>query len=305
MRIGEPVAVDETPFVKEELILNDSMSSLTGWGPATYVDNGYVAGTIASDGQGFYPSSFGSVISPPMWQGPSMKKSLSESLQDFRLEALVELKNLTGQTGMIEIYLLDAANNVVGKIGIEDRYSARYETIAKARAGDINGKWIANETAKESEWWQDFNGILRMERIGNLWTVYFAVIKDGKHIHPRGSDGSLYILDVDNQFMSLVSQVQVSFRIYPNTTAVPMRVNNLKVYKINNPAENQIPYIAQAGDVIEIDHKSNSIQINGEDRKDLKDFGASFFALKKGGNLISYSPFSAVDLSIEWRERYR
>jgi hypothetical protein len=158
--------------------------------------------------------------------------------------------------------------------------------------------------ANVSKWWQDYSGIIRIERIGNLWTAYFSTIKDGKHTYPRGSDGSLYILDVDNQFMSLVSQVQVSFRIYPNTTAVPMRVNDLKVYKINNPTDNQIPYIAQAGDVIEIDHKLNSIQINGEDRKDLKDFGASFFALKKGSNLISYSPFSAVDLSIEWRERF-
>lgn len=104
--------------------------------------------------------------------------------------------------------------------------------------------------------------------------------------------------------MSLVSQVQVSFRIYPNTTAVPMRVNDLKVYKINNPEENQIPYIAQAGDVIEIDHQTNDIKVNGESKLYLKDFGASFFALKKGSNLISYSPFSSVDLSIEWRERF-
>lgn len=183
MRIGEPVSVEETPFIKEEIILSDSMSSLTGWGEPLMWIMAMLLG-IDSDGQGFYPSSFGTVIDPPMWQGPAMKKSLSQSLQDFRLEALVELKNLTGQTGMIEIYLLDAANNVVGKIGIEDR-SGRYETFAKARAGDINGKWIAAaETANVSKWWQDYSGIIRIERIGNLWTAYFSTIKDENILIP-------------------------------------------------------------------------------------------------------------------------
>jgi predicted phage tail component-like protein len=305
MRIGQPYEADTTPFQPETIILSDSMGTLVGWGEATSVDNGYVAGSIQTDGAAFYPESFGAVIEPKMFQGPSLKRSLSENVQDFRMDALIELKNLSGQTGILEIYLLDAANSVVGKIGVQDRYNATAETRAFARAGDnATGIFFANETARIREYWQDFDGILRIERIGNEWKAYFAVIKDGRHIHMRGSDGSLYYLDVDQKYMAQVAQVQVAFRIWPNSTPVPMKIKDIKIWRINQRTENRIPYIAHAGDVIEFNHQTNDIRINGESRIDLKDFGASYFPLEKGENIIQYGPADAVDLTIEWRERF-
>ena len=97
------------------------MGSLAGWSQAEYVDNGHIAGQIGIlGGYAFYPELVGMTVEEGKWQGPSMKKSLNEPIQDFKMEALIELRNgeaEPGETGMIEIYLLDAVGNVVGKVG--------------------------------------------------------------------------------------------------------------------------------------------------------------------------------------------
>ena len=83
-----------------------------------------------------------------------------------------------------------------------------------------------------------------------------------------------------------------------------MFVHRLTVWRLNTVKNEEIPYIAYPGDLIEIDHRTNDIRVNGESRPFLKDFGAHFFPLKKGANPIFYLPSSGIEINIEWRERF-
>jgi predicted phage tail component-like protein len=307
-QIGEDGEVDVPKVEPTELILHDPMTSLTGWSQAAFLDNGYISGNIKSDGAAFIPEAYGTIIDPPLWQGPSLKKSIGGALTNFRMEALVELQNSGSKTGMLEIYLLDSSNRTVGKIGIEDRFAVSEEIRAKARIGETDsGEWIASEAPNKVDYWKDFSGVLRIERYQNRWTVYFSPIdSNGNHVHPMGSDGRLTYFDSLGEFNSPITQVQVAFRIYPATTRAPMKVNDLKVWKLNPPSSEsrEVPYIADAGDVIEIDHYEDTIKKNGEIILGLKDFRSNFFPLKAGGNPITVLPSDVGDVTVSFRERY-
>lgn len=308
MRVGQPYTVTDTPVEAETIIFDDPLGSLNGWSQAEYVDNGHIAGEIGVDENGsFYPRLVGQVVEWGVWQGPSLKKSIGAELQDFKMEALVELRNgaaEAGETGMIEIYLLDAVGNIVAKAGVEDYSRTAVETHFKARVGDaLDGVWIASHRGKE---WVNFRGVVRLEREGRDWYAYTALVdKDtGVHSWRLGSKRNLHFYDSQAKYTNKIAQIQVSFRNFPDSPKVPMFVHRLQVWEKNTVKENEIEYIGYPGDLIEIDHTTNDIRVNGESRPFLKDFGASFFPLKKGPNPIFYLPSTGIELNVEWRERF-
>ncbi|CAM3678901.1 phage tail family protein [Aeromicrobium ponti] len=306
LQVGQEGEVDTTVVEPETIILHDTMATTTGWGQGTYVDNGYISGEIVSDGTSFYQSVYGTVIEPPNWQGGALKTSLSKALTNFKAEALVEMQNTGGKTGMIEIYFLDSANRTVAKIGIEDRYSATELIKAKARIGEVDtGKWIANEEPNKAEYWNDFKGVLRIERNQNLWQVYFSTIdENGNHTFPKGTNGILSYYDSQGTYGSPITQVQVSFRIYPNTNRATMKINDLKVWELNSVPVESVQYIADIGDVLEFDHYKNIIKKNGEIVLGMKNFTSNFFPLKPNNNSISVLPSDAGNVTLSFRERY-
>ena len=94
-------------------------------------------------------------------------------------------------------------------------------------------------------------------------------------------------------------------RTYGNTgTPNEIRIEHIKVTKLNKVEEDQTPYIAYPGDLITFDHKNADILINGESRADLKQLGASFFRLKKDENLLVVSPDDSFDVKCRYRPTY-
>jgi predicted phage tail component-like protein len=306
-QIGADIPVDKNSFNTNELILNDSMSSMTGWGQAGYVDNGYLAGEIRSDGSGLYPHLFGDGIFPAKWQGPSMKKSIGSPLQDFRMDVMVELFNKGYKTGMLEVYLLNSSNQTVAKIGIEDYFQTIEKIRAKVRIGAVeDDNWILSQGADKDDYWNNFKGILRLSRIGKHWTAYISTINSkGMHTYPLGSKGNIGYFDTEGLYQDPVTQVQIAFRMYPGTTRAEMKVNDLKIFKITKPPSiDDIPIFAKQGDVLEIDHYQNTIKKNGELLLGYKDFRSNFFTLKTGKNPITMLPSDAGDVTLSFRERY-
>jgi predicted phage tail component-like protein len=308
MRVGQPYTVDRTPVEAETVVFDDPLGSLNGWSQAEYVDNGHIEGEIGVDANGsFYPRLVGQVIEAGVWQGPSLKKSIGAELQDFKMEAIVELRNGAaepGETGMIEIYLLDAVGNIVGKVGIEDYSRTSVETHFKAKAGDaLEGVWFGDGRDKH---WENFFGAIRLEREGRDWYAYIGLIDKETRIRSwqLGSKRNVHFYDSQAKYQNKIAQIQVSFRIFPESPKIPMFVHRLTVWRLNTVKNEEIPYIAYPGDLIEIDHQTNDIRVNGESRPFLKDFGAHFFPLKKGANPIFYLPSSGIEMNIEWRERF-
>ncbi|WP_307341609.1 distal tail protein Dit [Caldalkalibacillus uzonensis] len=301
MMIGKPIDIDSIVVDEYELIKHDTMSTTTGWTTGDQVDGGIVTGEMVSQGNRFVASSFGTAQSG--WHGPALKTSLSETLQDFRVEALIENMNASG-VGRVEIYLLDVNNNAIAKMAMKDTSLSTPRNFGEIRAGGLSdGKYIIAESPITSSgrlMWNDFDGIVRVERVGNEWLAHIGKITDGRH-HSRRT---VRFTDIEEKYMQQVAQIQVHIATSGGHTPTQMSIKDIKVWKVNKLEDNEIPYIAHPGDVITFDHKSEELLINGEDRTELKDFGATYFKLKQGFNQLVVYPSDSFNVSVRYRERY-
>lgn len=303
MMIGEPIDVTEDiPFQKYERVFYTDASSLVGWTDGTYVDGGVVAGQMASNGTRFQASSYGTGNA---WHGPAIKQSLPEVLTDFRMESFISFYNgnLPMYVGRIEIYLLDANEQVVGKIAIKDTQNGQALTVGEVRAGSgSNSHFLINESGDRPGNWNNFSGQVRIERDGNVWRAYIAMVDTatGRHHTRRAATW----IDSENRLTRTVAQVQIHIGQYRTHQTPAGGVYSLSVYKINQQEEGT-PYIANEGDVITFDHNQNLILINGEPRKDLKNFGADYFKLQPGNNNIVVLPEGTFSTRIRYREPFK
>ncbi|WP_241475266.1 distal tail protein Dit [Priestia flexa] len=303
-RIGKVVNVEDYAVQREEIVLNDKLTTTTGWAKTEGSVNidGRATGDMKSDGYRFIAENFGTMTEG--WHGPFYKKSIGQTLTDFRLEAILELLN-TGEDkfGKVEVYLLDANNLPVCAVTIKDVDSAGKRIYANIRlgGGDVGFKdIISTHGEKESTFW-NFFGMLRIEKVGERWTGYVAKIdkETGQHT-ARAFE---LFNDRDKQFLRKPTQVGIYLAQYGSRKVASLRAEDVRVYKMNPLTENQIPYIVQAGDVVTLDHQKENILINGEERTDLKAFGAEFFHLERGDNVIvGYPP---LPIKAIWRERFK
>lgn len=298
--LGRPAAMTDTEVQREELVFQDNMGSTSSWVVPDYLDNGHIAGEMASDGTKFYAERYGHVVQPEAWQGPSLKRSIGASLQDFRMDALVTLNNVGYETGMVEIYLLDANNQTVAKIGVEDIWKQVSRVQGKFQLGRLNNRHQMYAQPVYPAGWNNYKGMLRIERVGNVYRPYWAKIEpDGRHVW---QSSTMRYVDHNNQYDSRITQVQVGIRVWPLHQPLDQSVDQIKVFRINQPQQStQIPYIAQAGDVIEIDTATHSIRKNGEVFL-INDLSSEFFSLLRGDNYINITPGVAqVEMTYERR----
>ncbi|MGF2617728.1 hypothetical protein FZC84_11880 [Rossellomorea vietnamensis] len=305
MRLGEPLSLEEIPAEREQLILHDTMQTTTGWATsAAGIIDGAVSGQMLADTYRFYVNDYGTGAG---WHGPARTKTVSQiPLTDFRIEAVVELLNTNRlNNGRIEIYLLNDLLEVVGKMAMKNVDRGSNRNYGEIRIGNstINHKLIEEFGATESTW-ENFYGLLRLQRNGTKWEAYIAQIDKDTGVHT--SRKYVAFEDFDDQFSKDVSAVAVHLGKYGTNSVTTNRIYDLKVFKVNNLTENQIPYIAYPGDLIEIDFSKSKILINGEDRKDLKDFGSRYFPLVPGVNILQIAPFTSLEnIEIEWRDRFK
>ncbi len=304
MLLGKPVPLGTAPAEERTRRFWSQADTLVGWTTPTTVENGIVSGVLSTNGYFFSASDYGPL--QQNWHGPARKTSLPEPIQDFTLEVVLDsiLNNLT-HAGRIEVALLDVNNVQVGKVMMWRPSAGTEENFAVLMAGNQSESHkIIDERGDRPSTWKEFrNGILRLTRIDNKWEAYLAV-RDrdtGKHTRARYKA----YMDVDRKYMNRIAQVQVYIAKSPQGPAMYMRVDDIKVYRWNTNLVNQIPYIAQPGDIITLDHKNDEILINGEDRTDLKAFGAEYFKLKPGPNQVVVDPSNSFQTSVEYRDRYR
>jgi phage-related protein len=302
MMVGKPLdEVNETPKQKLEVILEDNMTTTSGWTSAnTFVENGDVTGAFSSNGSYFYASNFGT---GDKWHGPALKKSLSEALQDFQIEFIVQFKSNGDpkKMGRIELIGLDANNQTICKLAMKDVYQGYAENHAEMRAGNISTgtRLIDGGPAKKDDW-DDFYGILRMSRTGNVWRAYVAVIDaNGKFVKSRSET----FTDHQNQYTAPITQVMIHIAQRGTISPADMRIHKIKVFKRNNLQDNEIPIIGRAGDVFEFDCEQAKIFKNGEIVE--FDLSSDFFTLKPGTNRIAILPSISGQREVTFRERYK
>jgi predicted phage tail component-like protein len=301
--IGKPQdEVSETKKQPLEVVMEDDMVTTSGWTSAnTYVENGDVTGSFSSGGSYFYVSNFGT---GSLWHGPALKKSLPEALQDFQIEFIVQFKSNGDpkKMGRIELIGLDANNQTICKLAMKDVYQGYAENHAEMRAGNIStGTRLIDGGPLKKDDWDDFYGMLRLSREGNIWRAYVAVIDSkGKHVKTRSET----FTDHKNQYMAPITQVMVHIAQRGTIAPADMKIHKVKVFKRNNLGANEIPVIARVGDVIEFDHESAMVYKNGEDFRTALDLSSDFFTLKPGTNRLSLLPEGVGNIEVTFRERF-
>lgn len=303
MRLGRPVNVDEYAGAPETRVLWDEMSTITGWLDTTFKPDGIVQaqGSIKSNGYSISPATLGT--STTNWHGPVKMKTLPEALTDFRIDLSAIIQNPDYKMmGRVEIYLLDENMNVAGKMAILDKSTASDGNYVELRAGDVNDNhFIVNERGDYWTTWLNFDGILRLSRVGNKWSAYVAKIKNGVHDARRTREW----IDLETKYTRKVKHIVMHFGAHTTKPVSPMFMTDLKVFKVNSLSGTTIPYIGEAGDKFTIDMK-RSLILKNEEPFTKKDFGARFFNLQPGDNAYVIGPSEAVDtVGVEWRSRYR
>lgn len=303
--LGRAATIEQTKFIPEELVFQDSMQSTQTWQAASEIDNGYIAGEIGVDSKGFYPRLFGNAIEPYNWQGPSLQRGIGTSLQDFKADIFIENLNTAAETGMLAVYFRDANGNKIANIGFGDAWTEKAENFGHGQLGNYNSGPRQDAYADYAAGWNNFSGVIRVIREDNVWRFYYAQLQpDGKHVwvHSRSR-----IADNARQFMAPVTSIQVAFRLWPASDRTNMHIKSIKIYKLNkreNNQETKAAFLAQAGDKFTIDTKQHLILKNGELATDMADLALLMFPFAKGQNALEVIPNGAVQVNARFKKAY-
>jgi predicted phage tail component-like protein len=299
--IGNPTSVTQQPFEREELMLWNPMESLVDWADTAAVEEGVITGNMTTTGYSFLAADYGTDAG---WHGPAKKTSIGSVLQDFQIDARIGQKGINGQVGSVEIAFLDASNNFVGKMLMTKRSANSVANYARVRAGSsANGHDIIHTRGSTESVWANFEGLIRVSRVGNIWSVYVAQI-DANGIH-HSRFGETWP-DDNGIATAPIAQIQVQVWQHGSIPSTLQYISDLQVFKINSPGDNQIPYVARVGDVIEFNHVEDKILKNGEPMVKQKAFIGEYFSLKKGKNTLFVEPAEAIEkVEVRWRPRWR
>lgn len=304
MRIGKPIDVGVVAVNKTDVVLSDSLSTLTGWTPTGATVEGAVAGSFKSNGFSFSASSYGVGSG---WHGPALKKSIPNApFTDFILEMRLVLDTIPNGRGRVECYMFDDLSRVIGKIAMKRIGGGATGNTVEVRIGDLaSGKNIVLYAGNKGIAWNNFDGLIRITRKGNVWDVYVANVEPDGRQHTRFQ--SKPYVDAARLYMGNLSQVQLHVAQHSTLPVPPMSITNLKIERINVIPDTSPYIIARAGDVVKFDFKRSELMINGEDMKQLKgDFGSTFFQLPKGDNPIFIDPFESLEnAKVTIEERYQ
>lgn len=303
--IGDPAAVDDYVYEPRTIILNDPMTTDTGWGFAGFQPEGSVkAGSVFSNGQAIMPSDYGTGIS---WHGPARQKSLSEQLQDFGVEFTFRFSaRYAREIGKVQLYGLDERNKKIFMLGMTDYWVGQFGYMPEGGVYNDLEQRRDVLVRNENDDWSNFFGYLRLIRNGRDIEVFLKMVdqRTGKEIATK----LRRYFDSGNLYQRKLASLGLHFAAFGSHTPIDtIYASHVTVWRVNR--DTGIPYIGQPGDVVRFDHQNDLITLNGEDINSSgirKAFIGNFFSLKPGKNAIAIEPSDAIETMIaRWRDRWR
>jgi predicted phage tail component-like protein len=306
MLLGQPTGVEETQTDERNVVLDDDMADTTGWSSTGLYtpDGGAVSGSMTSDGDNFKASNYGTGTS---WHGPALKYTLPAPIQDFHIMLQLKLSSAQAKNiGRVELYLLDDLGNRLGKMAFKDAHKDIDEAVGEIRLGPFSDNYSLVDSLpslREKRGYAEHNILFaQMKREGTYFFGQYGEIGiNGEHDHRQ--NGRLY--DEGNNYQAKVAAVQVAIAAYDDYDPVEIATaGRVIVTELLQPTSTQVPYIAKAGDVIDIDHTDNAIRLNGEKALYLKDLSSDFFDFGTGSTELGVSPADAATVETTFKERW-
>lgn len=312
MLIGKPSDDDVIAVDTKISKLYENASTIGGWTPATIdmVDSQFIDsinGVMGSDGGGIRPSSYGTP--GDLQRGAAVYKELPNAIQDFEIESTFDIiSNREEDNFRMGIYFHDENMNNLGHLGIKDNSRAQKRRVGLGRAGHYRGSGVANGNAIGDDSWINNNArdttlyYLRVKREGQRYSFYIGEWLNFRHTNVWEGVYN----DVNHDFHGKLKYITLFIGSWQDR-AIPsrLRMNSVEVFELTQATVDQTPYFAYPGDIITFDHKNDEILLNGEDATRLKDFGASYFKLKKGQNELIVQPNDSFNASASYRNKNR
>lgn len=302
--LGTPEDVELPAVPAEETLLNDGLESTNGWSTTSYTDGGSGTGTMLSNGQGFIVDDYGTGSG---WHGPARVKALSSTAKDFRVTANFTVRSSSpDQVGRVELYVLDANGSILGKIAMKDATPSEEKNQGEIRVGNLtSGRYLMKGDRKGAKYaWNDMNnGQLWIERRGNKWRGYFGKrMANGKF---NAQQTTNWYTDKNGTWSANAAQVVLHIAAYADKPTPVLAFGHVSVKRYNDTTPAEIPIMAEAGDVLEIDFDRQVVYKNDVEYMEWYDPLSDFFALAPGENTIKHAPADDVTCEIEYEERWR
>ncbi|MED4172557.1 phage tail family protein [Halalkalibacterium halodurans] len=310
--IGTPSDDDVVVVDEKTSVLYENGSTINTWiTPVTLdvVDSNHIDhidGVMGTDGAGIRPETWGTVGQKQ--RGAGALKELSQPIQDFEIETTFDIiSRREEENWRMGIMLFDEFMNNIGMIGLKDdsRHYKRRTPLARIgpyRGGGPSNGYLIGDADRFDNARDTTLFYLRFRREGKTFNVYIGEWMSQRHV--RQWTGTYH--DVANEYMGRLKYISLYITSYQDRVRPSrLRMNSVEVFELTKATVDQTPYIIYPGDVITFDHSTADILLNGESRKDLKDFGGSFFKLKKGLNTLTVTPENTFNAKVTYRERYR
>src|SRR5690625_766666 len=237
-------------------------------------------------------------------RGGAIFRELEEPLQDYEIVStfdIISRREIENFRTMI--YFLDENMNSIGQMGVKDNNRNYKRRVPIAQLGEHNQRErLIGDSSPYLQPAPDTTLMyFRVRREGQKITFYIAHWRNQRH----DTIWEASFNDVNNEYQGKLRYITLFIETYQDrVTPNRNRINSVEVFKLSTAEEDQTPYILYPDDIVTFDHKNEDILINGEPRNDLKNFGGSFFTLKKGENIISVTPEESFETSVTFEEKH-
>ena len=145
--------------------------------------------------------------------------------------------------------------------------------------------------------WNDFEGDLYIERVGDVWYAYVnrynGKFIQSSRVHDTANSGEslgylvIYVGTSDTNKPSAMSINEIQVQ---TATEIPTAQYNIQRFAV--------------GDSVEIDCGVPCVKLNGKERNDLVDIGSQFFDLEVGANEIKIASDNDVNFTALFNKKY-
>ncbi|QIW19059.1 distal tail protein Dit [Bacillus thuringiensis] len=313
-RIGSTLSINDNPVQEDERVLWTEMNTTVGWTDAVQIGSMKSTGRFkVNEGKFAFEVGEWGEQKNSEFTGPIWKRSIPGGpLTDFKAEICVTLiaKNYW-EMGRVSMFLLDEQGDIVADVNMNDLYWTAKQTHAFARIGDVsqpnNTRKMFDSGGSGNTAFNDFYGRMAIARRGKKWSVYFARFRDGTEIDDYKAVE--FFTDDEKNPMTVTGRrvAQIAIGIQRWSTSDPtnlMRIDDLKVWKINKVSDGSKPYLIDTGDKVVIDTERSLVTIDGKNAINVKDIFSEFPKIIRGHNRIDIMP-PDVTAKVSFRERYR
>lgn len=265
---------------------------------------------LSKERESIFPENWGN-NTQTNWHGPAIYKSLTKSVQDFRIRFKVSIHQGKGiGTGKAVAFLVDENNRTLFSITYVNTSATTNNSQILVYAYNEHNearRIYKRDVPQQLKRLKNIHAFIFLERKDTnlkVTTYFYNINKDPDRKKPLNKDERITV-DRGN----LYQRPARIARLYRGKAAKYSKYlwHSILAFKIQEllPKQSDVtPIEIREGDLIQIDMHRKSVTINDEDALSLKDFGSNYFNVDTGVSELVVYPSETFDTTVKWQDRY-